>query len=205
MLLPTREELVASATRVFLRPLATPLPLGFLALMLSTTTFAVVELGWVPAAQNKVAALVAVVLTAPLQLLSAVLGFLARDPVAGTGVAVLSGTWAVIGVTTLLSPPGAHSPGLGVLLVCAGVALLVPARWGCCWPLSRCMRRSRSSWRGSAVGRSCRWAVPPPRSGRSAARGTSRSPNSPPNRGFGPGCDRSSPVGRLSVRLRVPA
>jgi succinate-acetate transporter protein len=40
---------------------------------------------------------------------------------------VLTGTWAVVGLTTLTSPPGATSKGLGVLLLCAGVSMLVPA------------------------------------------------------------------------------
>ncbi|MGY1771326.1 hypothetical protein [Blastococcus sp. SYSU D00813] len=114
-------------TRVVLRPLATPLPLGFLALALATTVFATVQLGWVPPTEGRVAALTALVATVPLQLTVAVVGFLARDPVAATGMGVLSGTWAVVGLATLTSPPGTASDGLGVLLLCSGVAMLVPA------------------------------------------------------------------------------
>ncbi|MDP9429150.1 MAG: GPR1/FUN34/YaaH family transporter, partial [Actinomycetota bacterium] len=121
------EHAAPSATRVVLRPIATPLPLGFLALALATTVFAAVQLGWVPPEQGRVAALTAVAATAPLQLTAAVAGFLARDPVAATGMGVLAGTWAVVGLTTLTSPPGTVSGGLGVLLVIAGVAMLVPA------------------------------------------------------------------------------
>lgn len=128
--MPPRDEVVGPATRVVLRPLATPMPLGFLALMLSTVMFAVVELGWIPVTQSREAALVAVVLTAPLQFLASVMGFLSRDPVAATGMAILSGTWALIGISTLLSPPGTTSPGLGVLLACAGVAMMIPASAG---------------------------------------------------------------------------
>ncbi|TFV49577.1 GPR1/FUN34/YaaH family transporter [Blastococcus sp. TF02A-35] len=115
------------ATRVVLRPLATPLPLGFLALVLATVAFSAVQLGWVPPTDGRVAALAALFATVPLQLLAAVTGFLTRNPVAATGMGVLAGTWAVVGVTTLSSPPGAASGGLGVLLVTAGVAMLVPA------------------------------------------------------------------------------
>lgn len=116
-----------AATRVVLRPLATPLPLGFLALVLATTVFSAVQLGWVPPTEGRVAGLTAVFATAPLQLLAAVMGFLARDPVAATGMGVLTGTWAVVGVTTLTSPPGAVSDGLGIFLVAAGICMLVPA------------------------------------------------------------------------------
>jgi len=115
------------ATRVVLRPLATPLPLGFLALALATTVFSAVQLGWVPPDQGRIAALTALAATLPLQLLAAVIGFLTRDPVAATGMGLLSGTWAIVGLTTLTSPPGSTSAGLGVLLVASAVALLVPA------------------------------------------------------------------------------
>lgn len=115
------------ATRVVLRPLATPLPLGFLALAMATTVFSAVQLGWVGPHQGRVAALTAIAATAPLQLLAAVLGFLARDPVTGTGMGVLAGTWAVAGLTTLTSPPGTASAGLGVLLIVSGIAMFVPA------------------------------------------------------------------------------
>lgn len=111
--------------RVMLRPLGNPLPLGFLALMIATTAFAAVQLDWVPADQGRIAGLAALLLAVPLQLLASVLGFLARDPVAGTGMGVLAGTWAVAGAATLTSSPGA-GPGLGVVLVVASVALLVP-------------------------------------------------------------------------------
>jgi hypothetical protein len=62
-----------------------------------------------------------------LQLLASVFGFLARDVAAATGMGVLAGTWATVGLTTATSPPGAVSPGLGVFLVTAGVCMLVPA------------------------------------------------------------------------------
>lgn len=72
-------------------------------------------------------ALTAIVATVPLQLLASVIGFLARDPVAGTGMGLLAGTWAVAGFATLTSPPGTVSEGLGVVLLVAGLAMLVPA------------------------------------------------------------------------------
>ncbi|MBW0090311.1 hypothetical protein I4I73_16090 [Pseudonocardia sp. KRD-184] len=113
--------------RVVLRPVGTPLPLGFLALAVATTAFAAVQLGWVPVDQSRIAALAALLFTVPLQLVACVFGFLARDPVAGTGMGVLAGTWATVGVSTLTAPPGTSSPGLGVVLLVAAACLLVPA------------------------------------------------------------------------------
>lgn len=117
----------AAAARVVLRPLATPLPLGFLALALATMVFSAVQLGWVGPDQGRIAAITALAATVPLQLLASVVGFLTRDPVAATGMGVLSGTWAVAGFTTYTLAPGTTSSGLGVLLVVAGIAMLVPA------------------------------------------------------------------------------
>lgn len=116
--------------QVFLRPLATPLPMGFLALMVATSGFSALQLGWVPPNQAHVIALAALVVAAPLQVLASVFGYLARDPVAGTGVALLAGTWTLLGLTTELSRPGTTSPALGMLLIAAAVALLVPASAG---------------------------------------------------------------------------
>jgi uncharacterized protein len=123
----TAETPSAAPTRVVLRPVASPLPLGFLALALATVPFAAVQLGWIAPTEGRVAALGAVAATVPLQLLASVFGFLARDVVAATGMGVLAGTWGTVGLVTATSPPGSVSPGLGVLLVTAGVCMLVPA------------------------------------------------------------------------------
>lgn len=116
----------ACATRIVLRPVGTPLPLGFLGLLVATLVFSAVQLGWVAADQGRVAALAALLLTVPLQLIACVFGFLARDPVAGTGMGLLAGAWAVAGMVTLTSPPGTTSPGLGIVLLAVAAALLVP-------------------------------------------------------------------------------
>jgi succinate-acetate transporter protein len=113
--------------RVMLRPVASPLPLGFLALVLATTVFSAVQLGWVAPDQARIAAITALAATVPLQFAVAVMGFLARDPVAVTGMGLLAGTWAVVGLTTVTAVPGTVSPGLGVLLLAAGIGMLVPA------------------------------------------------------------------------------
>lgn len=123
----TTDPQSAPATRVVLRPVASPLPLGFLALGVATVAFASLQLAWIPPSEGRTVALGVLVLTVPLQLLAAVMGFLARDAVAATGMGILSGTWGAVCLATLTSPPGAASEGLGVILLCSSVALLVPA------------------------------------------------------------------------------
>lgn len=124
---PTALSGNAAATRVFLRPLATPLPLGFLGLFFATMLMAGLELGWVPVADSKFLAVGILVLTVPVQLIACVYGYLVRDLVAGTGMGLLAGSWGTVALVLLLSPPGSTSPGLAWILVLAGTVLCVPA------------------------------------------------------------------------------
>jgi succinate-acetate transporter protein len=116
-----------AATRVNLRPIASPLPLGFLALAVGTFTLAGLQLSWIPAAQSRDAGLVVLTFVVPLQAVSFVLGFLARDSAAGTGMALQAGGWFSIGLATYTGRPGQAIPALGLVLVGAATVLLVPA------------------------------------------------------------------------------
>src|SRR3954452_14390240 len=118
---------VERATRIMLRPLANPLPLGFLALGAGTLVVAGLQLEWVSLTEGRSVALILLAFVFPLQLLASVIGFLARDVVAGTGMGLLSATWLSIALVTVDAPPGSTSGALGLLLLFAGVALLVPA------------------------------------------------------------------------------
>lgn len=115
------------ATRVFLRPLANPLPLGFIGLAGGTIVLAGQQLGWVPTVQAHLVAAGVLLVAVPLQLVACLLGFLSRDPAAATGMGTLAATWAAIGVLSLLSPPGSHSPVLGLLLFYLAGAVLIAA------------------------------------------------------------------------------
>lgn len=115
------------ATRVFLRPIANPFALGFMGLAGATLVASGVELGWIPHAEQHQAALIILVFAPLLQLVSSVFGFLARDPVAATGTGILSGSWLVVGVSLLSSPPGSRSHALATLLFVAGGGLILSA------------------------------------------------------------------------------
>jgi succinate-acetate transporter protein len=114
-------------SRVFLRPIASPLTLGFLALGGATLVLSGSQLGWFPLSETGYVALALMAFGAPLQLLSSVFGFLARDPAAATGMGILAAVWLTVGLVKLNSAPAATSLVLGVFLVFAGAALLVPA------------------------------------------------------------------------------
>jgi succinate-acetate transporter protein len=112
---------------VVLRPLANPLPLGFIALAVATTIVAAPQLGWIEASEQHSIALVLLVFVAPIQWTVSVLSYWSRDVVAGTGMGILAGTWASVGVITLGGEPGVASKTVGLLFVVAAIAMSMPA------------------------------------------------------------------------------
>jgi succinate-acetate transporter protein len=121
-----RAELV-SRTRITLRPIAGPLALGFLGLAAATFVMSGLQLGWAEATEGKQVALCILAFTVPLQFTASLFGFLARDGVAATGMGLLSGIWAAIGLVTFTGKPGSTSDALGLFLLVAGVAMWAPA------------------------------------------------------------------------------
>lgn len=113
--------------RVVLRPLANPLPLGFLALAGATLLLSGAQLAWLPVWQQTAVGLILLGFVFPAQLVASILGYLARDVVAGTGMGLLAGTWLAVALVTVTSPPGATSRALALLLWLAAVAILLPA------------------------------------------------------------------------------
>lgn len=113
------------ATRIMLRPIATPFPLGFVALGFATLLVSGSELGWFDPARSVMVAVALVGVTFPLQLLAAVFGFLGRDTVAATGFAVQGTTWLMIGLDRLLVGATGSDPVLGVFLLAAAAAVLI--------------------------------------------------------------------------------
>jgi succinate-acetate transporter protein len=113
---------------VYLRPIGTPLALGTLALGVASLVLSGLDLSWIdPTTNAKDAGLLILVFAVPAQFLASVLSFLARDSLAGTGFGVLASTWLATGLTLHAGRPGTTSGALGLLLLAAGMALLVPA------------------------------------------------------------------------------
>lgn len=110
-----------------MRPIASPLTLGFLALAVGTFTIAGAELAWIPAGQDSYAGLAVLIFTPPLQAMSSIYGFLARDSIAGTGMGLLAGGWLAIGLLTFLGDRGRPLATLGLILLGVATVLLVPA------------------------------------------------------------------------------
>jgi uncharacterized protein len=116
-----------SPPQVFLRPLANPLPLGFLALAGATLLVSGLQLEWLTPSDGADVGLILIAFAFPLQLVVSVFGFLARDVVAATGMGILAGTWLSVGLIRLTGEPGSTSDALVLFLLVAAVAMLVPA------------------------------------------------------------------------------
>ena len=118
---------LAAHTVIVLRPIAGPLALGFFGLAGATFVVAGLQLGWAAPSEGKEVALCVLAFTVPLQFTAAIMGFLARDGAAATGMGLLSGIWAATGFVLLTTRPGTTSNALGLFLVIAGIAMWAPA------------------------------------------------------------------------------
>lgn len=114
-------------TRLVLRPLANPMPLGMVGLAAATVLLAGQQLGWLPTAQGHQVGEMLMVIAVPMQLLAAVAGFAARDAVLATGMGMLAAIWFTVGIIKAFSLPGSRSQALGLFLFLMGTALLIPA------------------------------------------------------------------------------
>jgi hypothetical protein len=112
--------------RVFLRPLATPLPMGFLSLVVATTVFSAIQLGWISPVEGAVASRVVLILCVPVFLIACVFGFLSRDPVAGTGMGMLAVGWGSIALAAMTTNLSLPTPGEAVILYTLAGVMLVP-------------------------------------------------------------------------------
>lgn len=113
--------------RVFLRPLANPMPLGFIGLAGASIVLTGRQLGWLPGDAAVKVAIATVLIAPPLQLLACVIGFLTRDPVASTSMGTLAVTWLVVGVSLFSRVQGDHSQTAGLLLFFFAGAVLLSA------------------------------------------------------------------------------
>ncbi len=122
---PAGELTPEGLTRSVLRPLASSLPLGFFAFGMGTILLTAAELNWVPLAQTRPLITMVLAFVVPLEMISGVFAFLARDVGAATGLSLLGAAWATTALTMLGGPPGARSSALAVFLLMMTAIMLV--------------------------------------------------------------------------------
>src|ERR1700712_1825606 len=120
----------AGQVRIVLRPIGSPLPLGFAAFGIGSFWFAM-EQPWV--LQVRLGPSVNLLLTvflAPLQLIAALCCFSARETLAATGLSLLSLSWPAVYVVSSGLEPGMTSPVLGCFYLVLSAFLLLLAAPG---------------------------------------------------------------------------
>jgi uncharacterized protein len=111
--------------RVVLRPIASSLPLGFFAFTVGTMLLTALELHWVPVSETAQVATLVLAFVVPLEALSGLFAFLARDSGAATGLTTLGAAWAATAISLLHGPPGAQSLPLAVFLLTLTALMLI--------------------------------------------------------------------------------
>jgi uncharacterized protein len=122
---PQQEQDGEAVFRVVLRPIASSLPLGFFAFTVGTVLLSALELRWVPVSDTAQLAVFVLAFVAPMEALSGLFAFLARDSGAATGLTTLSAAWTATAINLLHGPPGALSLPLAVFLLTLTPLMLV--------------------------------------------------------------------------------
>ncbi|MFC7968299.1 GPR1/FUN34/YaaH family transporter [Streptomyces cinereoruber] len=112
-------------TRITLRPIASPMPLGFYTVAIASTIVGCLQLGLFEDGAERAVAL-AILPAFFLQLLVGFLAFGARDVLAATLMACFSGMWLASSLVLATQPPGGARV-LGVLNLCFALFALLMA------------------------------------------------------------------------------
>lgn len=106
---------VQAMTRIVLRPIGSPLPLGFFTVAIDSVLVSVLQWGVLPVADRRAVALI-VFPAFSVQAITGVFALGARDSIAGTLMLSFATTWLVNALVFYVHPPGATA-ALGVFYV----------------------------------------------------------------------------------------
>ena len=109
--------------RISLRPVGNPLGLGLLAFGIGMLMLAAEGAGWMPVNESHELGLLLAAFVFPLEGVSALLAFAARDTLSATVLGLFTTSWLALGLDALTAAPGARSVILGVFLLGFGGAV----------------------------------------------------------------------------------
>jgi uncharacterized protein len=113
--------------RVNVRAYGSVVPLGFLAFGIGMFLLAAFDAPWVKPSEGHAIGLMLVTFVGPLELIAAVIAFLARDTLAGVALGLFAGSWLLTGFVTLQSIPGVRIAAQGYFLIAFSFAILLLA------------------------------------------------------------------------------
>jgi succinate-acetate transporter protein len=112
--------------RIVLRPLGSPLPLGFYSFGIGMLLLGCSAIGWIPVVEQRDVGMTLMAFVFPLELTATVFAFLARDTLGATTLGLFTTSWLSLGWGDLASPAGAKSVTTGIYLFgFATVAFLI--------------------------------------------------------------------------------
>jgi succinate-acetate transporter protein len=114
-------------TRIVLRPVGSPLPIGFFSFGVGMLLVGCLSIGWIPAAEQKDVGMMLMAFVFPLELIATVIAFFARDTLGATTLGLFAASWLTIGWADLVSPPGKTSVALGIYFFGFGTVALMLA------------------------------------------------------------------------------
>ncbi len=116
---------IEDVTRVVLRPIASPLPLGFFAFGMGSVLQSALQFGLIPQADIQNLALLFGAFVFPLEILAALLAYFARESVGATILSIIAFSWLGTAVVTYASAPDPTSPTIGFLYLFIALILLL--------------------------------------------------------------------------------
>ncbi len=116
-----------SIIRISVRPYGSALPLGFFSFGVGMLLLGGIGVGWIHGADTKTAGLLIALFVFPLELIAAVIAFLARDTASATALGLFSSSWLALGIADATGTPGEKSHAIGLYLVMFGVMVLALA------------------------------------------------------------------------------
>jgi succinate-acetate transporter protein len=96
-------------TRIFLRPIASGVPLGFFSFGIGMLLLGCAALNIIPVTESKQLGLILALFVFPLEMLAAIFAFLARDTMSVAAMGLFAASWLTLGVFEIVSKPGATS------------------------------------------------------------------------------------------------
>jgi uncharacterized protein len=104
-------------TRIVLRPLGNPMPLGMFAFGIGMLLLAADSAGWAPVSESAQIGILLAAFVFPLEGLATVMAFIARDTLAATVLGLFTTSWLALGLVLITGTPGAISTTEGIYLL----------------------------------------------------------------------------------------
>ena len=127
-----RPPTLPAEVRIIVRPYATSLALGFFSFGIGMLLLAGLGNGWLQPGDQHAVGFILASFVFPLELIAAVIAFLARDSFGATGLGLFTTSWLALGILDVESSPGALSRAVGLyeLGFSFAITLLAVAAFG---------------------------------------------------------------------------